>query len=105
MIKLVASFLFAALVTAQANRGPRRNNTTPLAPTNTTPEIVVKENTTKPLASTEALEYDEYGNVIVKERVYTTKELAAMQAVYPSNLVFSADDIKNGGSVLYLIGK
>jgi len=29
------------------------------------------------------LTYDEYGNVIVKERKFTEKELAAMQAVYP----------------------
>lgn len=53
----------------------------------------------------EEIEYDEYGNVIVKERVYTEKELAAMQAFYPQNLVFTATDIKNGASVLYLIGK
>lgn len=28
-----------------------------------------------------------------------------MQAVYPSNLVFTAEDIKNGGSILFLLGK
>ena len=31
--------------------------------------------------------------------------MAAMQAVYPTNILFTADDIKNGASVLYLIGK
>ena len=56
-------------------------------------------------ANQEGLEYDEYGNVIVRERVYSEKELAAMQAVYPQDLVFTTDDIKNGASVIYLIGK
>ena len=54
--------------------------------------------------STEAKEFDEFGNVIVKKRVYTVKELAAMQAVYPSNLVFTGEDIKHGGSILFLLG-
>jgi hypothetical protein len=49
-------------------------------------------------------ELDEYGNVIVKQRIYTEKELAAMQAIYPSGILFSAEDIKNGASVLFLIG-
>lgn len=56
-------------------------------------------------ANQEGLEYDEYGNVIVRERVYSEKELAAMQAVYPQDLVFTTDDIKNGASVIYLIGR
>ena len=46
---------------------------------------------------------DEFGNVIVKERVYTEMELAKMQAVYPQ--VISENAIRNGASVLFLLGK
>jgi hypothetical protein len=28
-----------------------------------------------------------------------------MQALYPENLLFTSQDIKNGGSILFLIGK
>lgn len=51
------------------------------------------------------LVYDEYGNVIVKQRVFSEKELAAMQAVYPQNMLFTQENIKNGGSILFLFGK
>jgi hypothetical protein len=44
-------------------------------------EIPTPTNTTVAQVDTkgmEALEFDEYGNVIIKQRVYSSKELAAM---------------------------
>ena len=37
--------------------------------------------------------------------MYSEKELAAMQAIYPQNLIFTQEHIKNGGSILFLFGK
>ena len=31
--------------------------------------------------------------------------MAAMQAIYPNNLLFSAQDIRYGASILFMIGK
>jgi len=33
------------------------------------------------------------------------EQLAAMQAIYPTNTVLNDDAIRGGGSVLYLFGK
>ena len=40
-------------------------------------------------APKEAGEYDEYGNIIVKVQLLSEKELAAKQAVYPQNILFT----------------
>ena len=56
------------------------------------------------LATGEA-KLDEYGNVIVEQRVYTEMELAQMQAIYPQGMLFTQENIRNGGSILFLMGK
>lgn len=44
---------------------------------------IVKAQETAGEAVPGAAEVDEFGNVIIKQRVYTDKELAALQAIYP----------------------
>jgi hypothetical protein len=54
-------------------------------------ETSMNRTATEAIVEPAAQEFDEFGNVVIKKRVYTDKELAEMQSIYPKEPVFTEE--------------